>query len=118
MIRAEALHGPGYDSSVIAAEDELSVRLRQTNGKLLRIDRDSRHDDTACRSGGNVLNAAAMPMPRFRMHADSPERKFIKKYGELGLVIVPLGTGADTFHPWAFVDCLRALSADGTAGDL
>jgi len=34
-IRAEASPVGGYDSSVIAAEDdELSVRLRQTNGKL------------------------------------------------------------------------------------
>jgi len=47
----------------------------------------------------------------------SPERKFIKKYGELDLGgdRAVRRTGADTFHPWAFVDCLRALSADGTS---
>jgi len=73
------------------------VRLRQTNGKLLRIDRDSTGTTlTACRSGGNVLNAALCLCPGFA-NAESPERKFIKNMANLVWgVIVPLGALALT----------------------
>lgn len=104
IIRAEALAAVrGYDSSVIAAEDdELSVRLRQTNGKLLRIDRDSTRHDADLHSVSQWWQRAKRCGYAYaqvsHMHGAPPERKFIKEVWRTWIwgVIVPLGALALT----------------------
>jgi glycosyltransferase involved in cell wall biosynthesis len=85
MIRADALTAAGgYNPSVIAAEDdELGVRLRQNNGKLLRIDQDSTLHDAnihhlsqwwrRAKRGGYAFAQVSY------MHGAPPERKFVKE---------------------------------------
>lgn len=104
MIRAEALAAVrGYDSSVIAAEDdELSVRLRQTNGKLLRIDWDSTRHDADLHSASQWWQRAKRCGYAYaqvsQMHGAPPERKFIKEVWRTWIwgVFVPLGALALT----------------------
>lgn len=99
MIRAESLAAVGgYDGSVIAAEDdELSVRLRQTNGKLLRIDRDSTLHDANMHSVSQWWQRAKRCGYAFAqvsyMHGALPERKFVKEVWRTWIWggIVPLG---------------------------
>lgn len=98
LIRAEALAAVGgYDGSVIAAEDdELSVRLRQANGKILRIDKVSTLHDAdmhrvsqwwrrAKRCGYGYTQVS-------RLHGAPPERKFVKEVRRTWLwgAIVPM----------------------------
>lgn len=85
MIRSEAFKkAQGYNNSVIAAEDdELSVRLRQNNGQLVRIARNStKHDANmyhiwqwwkrAKRCGYGYAQV-------FSLHGKPPESKFAKE---------------------------------------
>ena len=104
MIRAEAFAAVGgYDGSVIAAEDdELSVRLRQTNGKLLRINRDSTRHDADLHSVSQWWQRAKRCGYAYaqvsQMHGASPERKFIKEVWRTWIwgVFVPLSALALT----------------------
>lgn len=99
MLRASAFAAVGgYDSSVIAAEDdELSVRLRQANGSILRIDHNSTLHDAnihrlsqwwqrAKRCGYAYAQVSSL-------HGAPPERKFVKEIRRIWLwgVFVPLG---------------------------
>jgi glycosyltransferase involved in cell wall biosynthesis len=85
MLRAEALAAAGgYDNSVIAAEDdELSVRLREAGGKLLRLDRDSTLHDANMHSVSQWWQRAKRCGYGFaqvsHMHGAPPERKFVKE---------------------------------------
>lgn len=99
MIRASAFAAVcGYDSNVIAAEDdELSVRLRQAKGAILRIDHNSTLHDAniqrlsqwwqrAKRCGYAYAQVSSL-------HGAPPERKFVKEIRRTWLwgVVVPLG---------------------------
>lgn len=99
MIRTKSLAAVGgYDGSVIAAEDdELSVRLRQTNGKLLRIDQDSTLHDADMHSVSQWWQRAKRCGYAFgqvsHLHGAPPERKFIKEVWRIWIwgIIMPLG---------------------------
>ncbi|MDM9382270.1 glycosyltransferase family A protein [Chlorogloeopsis sp. ULAP01] len=99
MIRAVALAAVGgYNSSVIAAEDdELSVRLRQAKGKILRLDRESTWHDAnmhtlsqwwqrAKRCGYGYAQVCSL-------HGEPPECKFVKEVRRALIwgAIAPLG---------------------------
>ncbi|MEB3277979.1 MAG: glycosyltransferase family A protein [Lyngbya sp.] len=85
MIRAEALAAVGgYDNSVIAAEDdELSVRLRQAGGKILRIDHNSTLHDADMHTLSQWWKRAKRCGYGFAqvsyLHGAPPERKFVKE---------------------------------------
>jgi glycosyltransferase involved in cell wall biosynthesis len=85
MIRAAALAAvDGYDDTVIAAEDdELSVRLRQNQGEILRIDRQSTLHDADMHSGSQWWKRAKRCGYAYALvsslHGASPERKFVKE---------------------------------------
>ena len=99
MVRAEALAAVGgYDSSVIAAEDDdLSVRLRRAGGKLLRINRDSTLHDANMHSILQWWQRAKRCGYAFaqvsHLHGAPPERKFVKEVRRTWLWggILPLG---------------------------
>ncbi len=108
MIRASAFAAvSGYNSSVIAAEDdELSVRLRQAGGTIRRIDQNSTLHDAnihrfaqwwqrAKRCGYAYAQVSSL-------HGASPERKFVKEIRRTWLwgVLVPLG--AIVLSPFTF----------------
>ena len=97
MIRVLSLVAVGgYDASVIAAEeDELSVRLRQQGGQILRIDQDCLWHDTdmhhfsqwwkrAMRCGYAYAQVS-------RLHGSAPEHKFRSEIKRIWLwgAIVP-----------------------------
>ncbi len=98
MIRAEAFAAVGgYNSSVIAAEDdELSVRLRQAQGKILRIDKDSTLHDADIHSVLQWWQRAKRCGYAFaqvsHMHGAAPECKFVKEVRRTWIwgVIMPL----------------------------
>lgn len=100
MIRADALAAVGgYDASVIAAEDdELSVRLRQNGGTLLRIDQDSVLHDADMHSLSQWWRRAKRCGYAFaqvsHIHGAYPERKFVKEIWRTWIwgAIAPLGT--------------------------
>lgn len=85
MIRAEALAAVGgYDPTVIAAEDdELSVRLRQAGGKILRIDHDSTLHDADMHTLEQWWKRAKRCGYGFAqvsyLHGAPPERKFVRE---------------------------------------
>lgn len=98
MIRTAALTAVGgYDESVIAAEDdEVSVRLRQSGGKIVRIDQESTLHDAnmttfqqwwqrAIRGGYAFAQVSSM-------HGAKPERKFVKEVRRIWLwgVFMPI----------------------------
>ena len=97
MIRVVALTAAGgYNPSVIAAEDdELSVRLRQNDGKLLRIDRDCALHNANMHYLSQWWRRAKRCGYAFAqvsyMHGALPERKFVKEVKRTILwgVIVP-----------------------------
>jgi glycosyltransferase involved in cell wall biosynthesis len=104
MLRANAFAAVGgYNSGVIAAEDdELSVRLRQATGSILRIDHDSTLHDAnihrlsqwwqrAKRCGYAYAQVSSL-------HGAPPERKFVKEIRRTWLwgVLVPLSAIALT----------------------
>jgi glycosyltransferase involved in cell wall biosynthesis len=99
MLRASAFAAVGgYDSSVIAAEDdELSVRLRQAKGSILRIDHNSTlHDANIHRLSQWWQRAKRCGYAYAQVHSlhgAPPERKFVKEIRRTWLwgVIVPLG---------------------------
>jgi len=108
MIRATAFAAVGgYDSSVIAAEDdELSVRLRQASGSILRIDQNSTLHDAnihrlaqwwqrAKRCGYAYAQVSSI-------HGAPPEQKFKQEIRRAWLwgVIAPLG--AIVLSPFTF----------------
>ncbi|WP_181357349.1 glycosyltransferase family A protein [Stenomitos frigidus] len=108
MIRASAFAAVGgYGNSVIAAEDdELSVRLRQANGSILRLDQNSTLHDAniqrlsqwwqrAKRCGYAYAQVSSL-------HGALPERKFVKEIRRIWLwgMIVPLG--AIALSPFTF----------------
>lgn len=85
MIRASALEAiGGYNNNVIAAEDdEVSVRLRQAGGKILRIDRVSTLHDADMHTVSQWWKRAVRCGYGFAqvssLHGASPERKFVKE---------------------------------------
>ncbi|MBW4470044.1 MAG: glycosyltransferase family 2 protein [Stenomitos rutilans HA7619-LM2] len=99
MIRASAFAAvSGYDSSVIAAEDdELSVRLRQANGSILRIDHDSTLHDANIHQLSQWWQRAKRCGYAYAqvhsLHGAPPERKFVKEIRRTWLwgVLVPVG---------------------------
>jgi glycosyltransferase involved in cell wall biosynthesis len=117
MIRVSSLLAVGgYDSGVIAAEDdELSVRLRQQCGQILRIDQDCLWHDTDMHHFSQwwkrAMRCGYAYAQVFRLHGAAPEHKFrpeIKRIVLWGavfpgvlLVLAPLTSGA------AFVGLLR-----------
>ncbi|MBD2043726.1 glycosyltransferase [Microcoleus sp. FACHB-672] len=84
-IRAAALAAVGgYDNNVIAAEDdELSVRLREAGGKILRIDRNSTVHDADMQRLSQWWQRAKRCGYAYaqvsQMHGAGPERKFVKE---------------------------------------
>jgi GT2 family glycosyltransferase len=90
----------GYNNNVIAAEDdEVSVRLRQAGGKILRIDRVSTLHDADMHSVSQWWKRAIRCGYGFALvsslHGASPERKFVKEVTRtliwgLGLPLVAL----------------------------
>jgi len=98
MIRASALASVGgYNPGVVAAEDdELGVRLRQTGGRLVRIDRHSTIHDADIHSVGQWWQRAKRCGYAYAqvssMHGRSPEYKFVKevKRSLLWGAIIPL----------------------------
>jgi glycosyltransferase involved in cell wall biosynthesis len=82
MIRvAPLLAVGGYDASVIAAEDdELSVRLQQQGGQILRIDQDCLWHDSDMRHFSQWWNRAKRCGYAYaqvsRLHGAAPEHKF------------------------------------------
>ncbi|MDY7020138.1 MAG: glycosyltransferase family A protein [Cyanobacteriota bacterium] len=85
MIRAEPLASVGgYDPTVIAAEDdELSVRLRQAGGEILRIDHNSTLHDADMHTLGQWWKRAKRCGYGFAqvsyLHGAPPERKFVRE---------------------------------------
>ncbi len=85
MIRASALEAvDGYNNNVIAAEDdEVSVRLRQAGGKIIRIDRVSTLHDADMHNYSQWWKRAVRCGYGFAqvsyLHGDRPERKFVKE---------------------------------------
>lgn len=98
MIRVPAFVAvKGYNNQVIAAEDdELSVRLRQSQGKILRIERDSSRHDADMYSLWQWWQRAKRCGYAFALvsslHGTPPERKFSKEIRGVWLwgLIVPL----------------------------
>jgi glycosyltransferase involved in cell wall biosynthesis len=117
MIRVSSLVAVGgYDAGVIAAEDdELSVRLRQRGGKILRIDQDCLWHDTDMHHFSQwwkrAMRCGYAYAQVFRLHGAAPEHKFrpeIKRILLWGavfpgvlIVLAPLTSG------WSFVGLLR-----------
>lgn len=105
MIRSIALSKVGgYNNNVIAAEDdELSVRLRQAGGKLLRIDRENTIHDANMHSIGQWWKRAKRCGYGFaqvsNLHGSSSERKFVKELRSTWMwgLIVPLSALTLTF---------------------
>jgi len=98
MIRAEAFaEVGGYDNGVIAAEDdELSIRLRQAGGKLLRIDEECTIHDVDMHTIFQWWQRAKRTGHAYAqvsyLHGDPPERKFVREIRGVWLwgVILPL----------------------------
>jgi GT2 family glycosyltransferase len=98
MIRAEAFaEVGGYDNNVIAAEDdELSVRLRQAGGKLLRIDKKSVIHDIDMHTVFQWWQRAKRTGHAYAqvsyLHGAPPERKFFREIRGILLwgVILPI----------------------------
>lgn len=98
MLCATALAAVGgYDQSVIAAEDdELSVRLRQNNGKILRLDQNCTLHDADMHQLSQWWQRSKRCGYAYalvgQMHGTLPERKFIKEVRDTWLwgLIVPL----------------------------
>ncbi|MCS6811967.1 MAG: glycosyltransferase family 2 protein [Cyanobacteria bacterium] len=98
MIRAATFTAVGgYNPKVIAAEDdELGVRLRQTGGRLIRIDRHSTVHDADMHSVRQWWQRAKRCGYAYAqvssMHGRLPERKFVKEVRRSLLwgVIIPL----------------------------
>lgn len=98
MIRAAALEAVGgYDDTVIAAEDdEVSVRLRQADGIITRIDQQSTiHDANIHRLSQWWQRAKRCGYAYARVHSlhgAPPERKFVKEVRRTWLwgIIVPV----------------------------
>lgn len=98
MIRASAFAAVGgYGNNVIAAEDdELSVRLRQANGSILRIDHNSTlHDANIHRLSQWWQRAKRCGYAYAQvnsLHGAPPERKFIREIRRTWLwgVFVPV----------------------------
>ncbi len=117
MIRVDPLVAVGgYDSGVIAAEDdELSVRLRQQGGHILRIDQDCLWHDTDMHHFSQWWKRAKRCGYAYaqvsRLHGAAPERKFrpeIKRvllwsavFPSVLIVLAPLTSGG------SFVGLLR-----------
>ncbi|ELR98772.1 putative glycosyltransferase [Gloeocapsa sp. PCC 73106] len=102
MIRASAFQKVGgYDNSVIAAEDdELAVRLRQTGGKLVRIDQDCSLHDANMHSLGQwwqrIKRSGYAYAQVAQMHGKRPERKFVGELQRLffwGLIVPAIALG-------------------------
>ena len=106
----------GYDSGIIAAEDdELSVRLRQRGGQILRIDQDCLWHDTDMHHFSQWWKRAKRCGYAYaqvsRLHGFVPERKFrpeIKRillwssvFPGVLMVLAQLTSG------WSFVGLLR-----------
>lgn len=85
MLRAEALAvAGGYDDRVIAGEEgELCVRLRQNQGKILRIDQNCTLHDADMHQFSQWWNRAKRCGYAYAMvssmHGSSPERKDVKE---------------------------------------
>ncbi len=98
MLRAKALAAVGgYDTSVIAAEDdELSVRLRQNNGTLMRIDRISLLHDVDMHKLSQWWQRTKRCGYAYaqvnQMHGAPPEGKFVTEMRRVWLwgIIIPL----------------------------
>ena len=115
MIRADAFaRVGGYDNGVIAAEDdELSVRLRQNGGEILRIDRNSTlHDADIHRfsqwwkrmqRGGYAYALVSS------MHGAPPERKFVKEVRRTWLWGILAPISAIALAPWTHGISLAVL---------
>ena len=108
MLRASAFAAVGgYGNTVIAAEDdELSVRLRQAAGSILRLDHNSTLHDAnihqlsqwwqrAKRCGYAYAQVSSL-------HGAPPERKFVKEIRRIWLwgILVPLGAIALSPFTW------------------
>lgn len=99
MIRTKSLKAVGgYNPKVIAAEDdELSVRLRQSSGLILRIDRDSTIHDANMHTIGQWWQRAKRCGYAYALvhslHGSPPECKFSKEVRRTWLwgMLVPLG---------------------------
>lgn len=117
MIRAQALIAVGgYNDRVIAAEDdELSVRLRQTQGQILRIDHNSTlHDANIHHLGQWWIRAKRCGYAYalvHHLHGKPPEQKFRRELIRTWLwgFWVPFVLLALAFptHGWSFIGFLR-----------
>lgn len=99
MIRARSFEAVGgYNPTVIAAEDdELSVRLRQSSGLILRIDCDSTIHDANIHTIGQWWQRAKRCGYAYalvhRLHGSPPECKFRKEVRRTWIwgIFIPVG---------------------------